>query len=45
MIKTSGEIVFSRFVTPACIADLDQRKDTGSFYSWTVAGYGQVSLK
>ena len=45
MIKTSGEIVFSRFVTPACIADINQSKDSGNFYTWTVAGYGQVSFK
>ncbi|KAL7048151.1 hypothetical protein ACKWTF_003244 [Chironomus riparius] len=45
LIKTFGEIVFSRWVTPACIADLDQSKESGSFYSWTVAGYGQTEDK
>lgn len=44
MIKTIGDIIFSRFVTPACIADVNQSKESGRFYSWTVAGYGQVTL-
>ncbi|XP_070502065.1 chymotrypsinogen A-like [Chironomus tepperi] len=42
LIKTLGEIIFSRFVTPACIADLDQSKSSGRFDTWTVAGYGQT---
>lgn len=43
MIKTVKNIVFSRFVVPSCIDDIDSEQ-IGYFSDWTVAGYGEVIL-
>jgi len=42
MIKTVEEILFSSFVVPSCIDDLDS-PIVGKFNKLTVAGFGQVS--